>query len=456
MIEHIIIVTDLGPGDGGKGGVIHALVNREPTSLILKFGGGQGSHGVVTDGGLKFAFSHWGCGTLENIPTMIAPSFIVIPHAIINEAKALMDIGIKDPFALLSIDPEAICATPFHQIASRLYELAHGDNPRGTVGTGAGAAYRLYQQHGDALTLRMKDLRLPEVVDQKLHSIICYYQKELVDFKVNFAERFLEADRELANEQLELLYDDANGYQEWTMSVYAKLMETNLHLQSLTKVLHQYDGLAIAECSHGVLTDSEVGFRPHVSAIRTLPKFVRQTILDAGFVGRFTNLGVTRAYAIRHGAGPLPTERKDLAERLIPGSYKLDNRWQGNVRVGSLDFNLLKYAVWACDGPERFDGLCITWFDQIMENGKWLISSGYDNEDPELFRYSCRKGITEFARPLAATDLQNAIPENYVYDVSNCTIQSVIEICCKKFLEELKIPVCMISFGANDQNKIFV
>ena len=48
MLEKIYVVTDLGPGDGGKGGVVHSLSLEFDASVINKRGGAQGSHGVRT------------------------------------------------------------------------------------------------------------------------------------------------------------------------------------------------------------------------------------------------------------------------------------------------------------------------------------------------------------------------------------------------------------------------
>lgn len=115
MFEKIYVVTDLGPGDGGKGGVVHKIVNTFHARAVLKFGGGQGSHGVATNEGEHFAFSHWGCATLEGIPTVIAPSFMVIPHAILNEGEELRKMGIYDPYALLKVTSNVLCATPVTQ-----------------------------------------------------------------------------------------------------------------------------------------------------------------------------------------------------------------------------------------------------------------------------------------------------------------------------------------------------
>jgi len=46
--ERIIVVFDLGPGDGGKGGIVHKLSCHHRAHTVIKVGGAQGSHGVST------------------------------------------------------------------------------------------------------------------------------------------------------------------------------------------------------------------------------------------------------------------------------------------------------------------------------------------------------------------------------------------------------------------------
>ena len=81
---------------------------------VIKVGGAQGSHGVMTSQGFNFAFSQWGCGTFEGIRTHISSRFIVLPIGLLNDAQAIRYGGfcIDAPFGLLTIDEEALCATP--------------------------------------------------------------------------------------------------------------------------------------------------------------------------------------------------------------------------------------------------------------------------------------------------------------------------------------------------------
>ena len=45
-MKKIYAVTDLGPGDGGKGSVVHKISCMKRARTILKVGGAQGRHGV--------------------------------------------------------------------------------------------------------------------------------------------------------------------------------------------------------------------------------------------------------------------------------------------------------------------------------------------------------------------------------------------------------------------------
>ncbi len=444
MIEKVYLVTDLGPGDGGKGGIVHKLASTFHASVVLKFGGGQGSHGVVSDGGEEFAFSHWGCGTLEAIPTVITPNFTVIPHAILNEGTALKRLGINNPYALLSIDPRALCATPFHQIASQLHELSRKDRPRGTVGTGAGEAYRLKQKFGERMSLKMGDLSNPDLVRQKLVDIIEHYKRELGGLAES--RDFLAEDYEMADHLLSLLENPE--YLEWTLEQYHELMATSLRLMRLDESLHDHNGIAVAECSHGVLTDAECGFVPHVSAIRTLPKFAIEALSKAGFTGKVVRLGIMRAYAIRHGAGPLPTADEELRKRLLPHSHKDTNRWQGEVRVGALDFNLLRYAIEACGGALSFDGLCVTCFDQVLADGVWQFCDCYDTDADKTCPVCSNLPKCVTAKKIT--------PRIATINCKQYSQHELIEKCREVFYQKLGVPVRLISLGPSDQDKILL
>lgn len=434
MLENIYIVTDLGPGDGGKGSVVHALAHKVDATVIIKRGGAQGSHGVRTYSGDSFNFSQWGCGTLDGIPTYCSEQMVISPVGLENESDALSHLGIYDPYVLLSVAPTCLCTTPFHRISSQLEELILGYKPRGTVGTGVGRAYRMYNEFGNDMSIVASELTDRNLVRMKLKRQLDYYRERYAKLSV---DNGIPEDADLIEKNLELLHDD--GFVPYTVDLFERVGK-KLRIRELSEVLHE-DGCAIVECSHGVLTDAETGLKPHVSAIRTLPKFTCKMLRNTGYRNRITNLAVHRAYEIRHGAGPIPTYDPEFTNSMLPGSHKDENRWQGIVRAGPLDLNLMRYAL-SASIETPFDGLCLTWFDQILKTGRiWTICPDYKNISREyristefLKRADPLLRSYQFRDPISKADFFNAV-ENVIHD-------------------HIGLPLSMISVGPTEMDKI--
>ena len=407
----------------------------DEVNLIIKRGGAQGSHGVCTSYKESFNFSQWGCGTLEGIPTFCSEQMIISPVGLDNESTALKRLGIADPFLLLSIDPSCICATPFHMISSQLEELLLGKNPRGTIGTGVGRAYRMFTTHGNELTLHAAELQDATTIKRKLQRQCDYYREQYTNV---IKDLVLPEDVDLAEDNLSLLADD--GYLQYCIDLFISVGK-RLTFMDLPKALH-LPGTAIVECSHGVLTDADMGFKPHVSAIRTLPKYTNEMLYKAGYEGRIINLAVHRAYEIRHGAGPMPTYDPEFTQIMLPGSHKDENRWQGAVRAGALDLNLFRYALDCCkDTP--IDGLCLTWFDQVIKNNYiWPICTGYKNTP------SADEDYVDFLKSTARPEIQeHSIPEICDRAKLFCTVEDILQ-------QYLKLPLTMLSVGPTEIDKI--
>ncbi|MBO7131945.1 adenylosuccinate synthetase [Candidatus Saccharibacteria bacterium] len=436
MFEKIYVVTDLGPGDGGKGSIVHALSCKTDANIIIKRGGAQGSHGVHASLGESFNFSQWGCGTLEGVPTFLSEQMVISPVGLENESEALKKLGIFDPFKLLSCDQSCIVATPYHRIASQFEELLLKDKPRGTVGTGIGQAYRMTSNFGGEMTIRAHDLTDRRVIRSKLQRQYDYYFEQYG--KITRDAFLLEDFHNYAVNLIRFLHDE--DFFNYVIDLFDEIGK-KLRLTSFDEVL-KGDGTAIVECSHGVLTDAEMGLKPHVSAIRTLPIFANKMLRNAGYDGEIINYAVHRAYEIRHGAGPMPTYDPEFTARMLPGSHKDKNRWQGAVRAGPLDLNLMRYAL-DVSKEIQFDGLALTWFDQILANDRtWPVCFHYKNR---------RKGdesITEYlkhAEPLVCNfGIRNPIPVRELFNFVDKVLESF-----------LKIPLKILSAGPTEKNKIY-
>lgn len=459
MTEKIYDITDLGPGDGGKGGVVHKVCSMTKPHTVIKFGGAQGSHGVATSRGERFAFSQWGCGTFEGIRTHLSPRMVITPIGILNEADALKyQHGIYNVFDLLTVDERALCATPYHGIASRLKEMARGHNPRGTIGTGVGEAYRDLQRYPE-LAIRPRDLSRPDL-KERLDAV----RKQIrLDLAPIIEMDYLPSDREAATEEIELLFED--DYLDHVVRRFRETAEKTTIVDPgfLGREILSQDGVAVVESSHGVLTDHFYGFHPHTSALETLPCFKHVMLKEAGYDRQIVNLGVTRAYAIRHGAGPLPTADPDMSDNLLPGSNKEENRYQGKVRVGPMDLVLLRYALQVCGGPSAFDGLAVTWFDQVTTNGVWHLCRRYLNaDDPNFFTSS---GEIKIYHGKADDQLgyQEALgkqlfrcePEITSIEIpASASRDELFSLCAGVLQDELAVPLRLVGFGPTELDKV--
>lgn len=457
MTHKVYVATDLGPGDGGKGTMLHKIAKMIRAHTFIKRGGAQGSHGVCTSKGQKFAFSQWGCGTFEGIPTHLSRQMIVSPEGLLNEANALRyQHGIYDAFDLLTVDEEALCATPYDGIASRLKELARGDNPRGTVGTGVGEAYRTFQRTPE-LAIKAGDLKSPRL-RELLANARGYVQ---ADLKQTIEDGFSSNDQIAAAEDINLLNSDEFFEHVVQRFVQAGKLTTVVSSDFLAEVILKREGVAVVETSHGVLTDRLAGFHPHTSAIRTLPSFTHGMLNQTGFNGEIVNIGITRAYAIRHGAGPMPTADPGMTANLLPGSHKETNRYQGEVRVGALDFVLLRYALEVCGGPTKFNGLAVTWFDQIVSNKVWFVCNRYSGADDSAYfsptgEIKVSGQFTPELQMALGHKLSDCRPEIDTIPLNPASSkEDLYGLCAQVVSERTAVPVRMVSFGPTELDKLY-
>ncbi|MFZ4648515.1 MAG: adenylosuccinate synthetase [Patescibacteria group bacterium] len=459
-MKKLYTVTDLGGGDGGKGAVVHKLSSLNKAHTIIKVGGAQGSHGVRTSYGENFNFSQFGCGTFEGAKTYLSELMVIDPFLLLDEGKRLKyNFGIGNIFDYISIDAQALCITPFHLITSQLTEMSRKKQQKGTVGIGAGEAVLDAEKHPE-LAIRAKDLGSPGL-KEKLAAIRAQKTEDLREI-ISLVPEFWKEDQEQAQVLLELLGDNefidsiAEAFNLLNQSV--KVFDRDYLSQ---KILGR-EGVVVIESSHGILTDRYYGFCPYVSRLRTVPEFSWKLLEECGYDGEIIKLAVTRAYQIRHGAGPMVTENSEWSQNLLPGSSKNDNRWQGKVRIGPLDFVSLRYALEVCGGPQVFSGLALTWFDQIQTMGRWDLCQNYQGElNNEFFSSDGRINVnqkighekTKYQERLSA-ELFKTQPKIITHDISTKNQKELFNFRKELIKDQLKMPISMISFGPTEKDKI--
>ncbi|GIE88749.1 adenylosuccinate synthetase [Actinoplanes regularis] len=310
MPDHTAVV-DLGYGDAGKGTVVDAICGTRPVRAVLRFNGGaQAAHNVVADDGRHHTFSQFGSGTLHGVPTHLTRFMVVDPLALSAEAAAL-----GHPFELLTIDGDALLATPWHRAANRRKERA---NRHGSCGMGVGETMAYALKNADAP--RVADVLSPARLRRRLEKVQETYG--FIDAPVDdVVDAFVAFGRAVRI-----------THESFTMKLLA-------------------EGPCVFEGAQGVLLDEWRGWHPHTTWSTTTFDNV------AELCPSFRRLGVVRSYTTRHGAGPFVTEDPALD---LPEAHNGHDEWQGAFRTGHLDAVAHRYAVEVAGGV---DELAVTHLD---------------------------------------------------------------------------------------------
>ena len=336
-----IVTVGLGFGDEGKGATVDYLVRARGADLVVRSSGGaQAGHNVVLPDGRRHAFAQFGAGTFAGARTWLGPRMIVSPATLALEAERLRSLGVADPFSLLEAHPEALVSTFYHVCLNRLRELARGGRRHGSCGLGIGETRSYWLRFGsDAVVVG--DLRDRRGLVRKLTLL---RDRLLLDLQE------LEA---VDPEPARLLYETSPAAEADVLQRAAGDVRTSSRLPEAETV--------VFEGAQGILLDEYAGFHPHTTWSTVTPLHARELAEEAG-IRDVEVLGVTRAYATRHGAGPLPTHDPDwTAARADPGNPR--NDWQGAMRAGPLDLVLLRYAA----EVGRIDGLVVNGLDQLPD-----------------------------------------------------------------------------------------
>ena len=451
--KKIFTITDLGGGDGGKGGVVHGVCVFKNAHTVLKVGGAQGSHGVRTSRGESFNFSQFGCGTFEGVKTHVTSLMVVDPISLLVEGNSLCyEHGVPNAFDLLTLDENCLCTIPFYGIASRLRELSRKENQKGTVGVGVGEA-KFDSERYPELAIYARDIGKSDIRD-RVEAVRVQKLAELDPIIKNIASLWPD-DHGIAKEELAFLNNP--NFVDWIVEQLRRFQSQVKIVGSdyLKKEILSKDGVAVVESSHGILTDKYHGFHPFTSRLRTVPSGILDLLKGEGYDGEIVKLGVTRAYQIRHGAGPLVTEDPEMVDSLLPGSSKNENRWQGKVRVGPLDFVALRYAIEVCGGPAAFDGIAVTWFDQIQKIGAWKICDKYIGADD--LNYFSPSGEILVRRGTDESQIKHQeVLGKQLFQCQPCiaSLESSGDLCAGVLKEKLNIPVRMISYGSTENDKV--
>jgi adenylosuccinate synthase len=319
-VKQHIAVVDLGYGDAGKGTVVDAICASEPVTAVIRFNGGaQAAHNVTTAGGRHHTFAQFGSGTLQGVPTHLSRFMVVDPLTLAAEAAAL-----GNPFELLTVDADALLATPWHRAANQVRERRRGGGRHGSCGLGVGQTMEYAVSH--PLAPRVGDVRSPALLRRRL-AAVC---DDLV-------AQFGPLDTPPLDDVVSAFLAFGRVVSIVDSSFLARLLA---------------GGPCVFEGAQGVLLDEWRGWHPYTTWSTTTFDNVSALCDD------FVRLGVVRTYTTRHGAGPFVTE----APVELPERHNGVGEWQGAFRVGHFDAVAHRYAVEVAGG---IDALAVTHLDAV-------------------------------------------------------------------------------------------
>jgi len=398
--SHAILIADLGYGDAGKGSLVDALARQTQVHTVVRYNGGaQAAHNVVTPEGRHHTFAQFGSAAfLPGVRTHLSRYMLLHPLAMLSEERHLRALGVRDAFARTSIERGVLVVTPFQQAANRLREMARGDARHGSCGMGIGETMADSLANGEN-ALFAGDLADRDVVIRKL--------AWLRDAKIAQLEGLLGGLPSTPEVEAErgVLFDP--GIIAATADVYQHFAaQVQLVEPGYLGLLLNRPGVVIFEGAQGVLLDEWWGFFPYNSWSTLTFRNADRLLEENHFEGEAHKLGLIRAYATRHGAGPFVSEDARLTQA-IPDRHNQNNAWQRQFRVGYLDLVALRYALRVVG---RVDGLAVTNLDRMADFPEWQVCDAYQFPGPNPSGvadfFECQGALCKNIRlPAAPTDL---------------------------------------------------
>jgi adenylosuccinate synthase len=295
----------------------------------------------------RHVFHHFGSGSFNaNVETFLSKFFVCNPFIFSQELNELRQLNV---YPIVHVDQDCPITTPYDMMINQMVEEQRGTHRHGSCGLG----FNETLQREEAMTFRLRDI----------HSI--YLDRNNARERLRHIRNFWVPCR-----LLDLGIADVSA--EWkerieseeTIEKYLDLLDifySNIRIvKSLSYLIRQFPSDRIVfEGAQGLLLDQHHEFFPYVTHSNTGLKNAAGLAQEAGLADLDVTY-VTRWYATRHGAGPFPHEVPGM---VYPDATNIPNDWQGTLRFGLLDIDLLAKTVLADIGQKDFN-IAITCLNQ--------------------------------------------------------------------------------------------
>ena len=329
------IIVGAGLGDEGKGHLTDIFCNM-PNTLNIRFNGGpQAKHTVVTPDGRRFAFRHLGAGTFTGAATYLGPEFLVNPVSFVLECRT-----INENFRLypaVFVNGDAPVTTLYDEYINQAVEEHRDKNRHGSCGMGIWET--VVRTDNPEYRITIKDLLNPESLEEKLKKIRDVYVPKRLKEEYNLEISDLD---DLSEDYPTLLSDDET-IKMYMFYVYEFLSLVSIRDNTIINlfsnlVFEGAQGLGLDEnnpdCSPDFLTPSTTGVTNAMNILQSV-----------GYKGKPDIYYVSRAYATRHGMGPLEHEAESVRYKNFADPSNKTNKFQGELRFAYIDFEVLSKMI---------------------------------------------------------------------------------------------------------------
>ncbi len=344
-------VVGINWGDEGKGRMVDLL--SEKFDIVMRYqGGNNAGHTVINDRG-RFILNLLPSGIFrEKTVNVMGPGMVVDVEHLTKEIAAIREKGIEITPEHLVISDRATICMPYHKMMDILEEERLADKKFGSTRRGIAPVYAdKYMKK----TLRMGDLRHPELLLDKLRDIV-----EWKNLTVS------------------------GGYKHEPVSaeeMYDWLIKYGMHFLPYVKNTTEYLTEAVRsgkslmfEAQLGALRDIDFGIYPYTSSSSTIAAYAP---IGAGIPAeRLDNvIGIMKAYSSCVGEGPFTCELfGDEAHELREAGGEYGAATGRPRRVGGFDVPASKYGVLVQGASE----LALTKLDVLSYLDKIPVCVAYD------------------------------------------------------------------------------
>lgn len=412
-------------GDEGKGKIIDLIADR--ADVVIRFqGGANAGHTVIVEG-RKFVFHLLPSGVLHDGKLNVIGNGVVIdPIVLIDEIDQFEAGGLTLQNRLM-LSGAAHCVMPYHRVLDALKEGEKAGVKIGTTGRGIGPAYA---DKANRCGIRLWDLVDEDRLRAKLEANVADTNRVIT--------RIYESDPLDVDEMYESARVQGQRLKPMvteTGSVLRRLLAEDKHL--------------FFEGAQGVLLDLDHGTYPFVTSSNAdslgIAAGTGVPPVSAGH-----QIGVTKAYCTRVGAGPFPSELHDaVGERLREGGSEFGATTGRPRRCGWFDVPAARYAAQLCG----FDGLAITKLDVLSGMGEIGLVVGYDIEGMgRVDEYPVDTPLIERARPVVEMfpGWSEDIREVRSYDDLPETCRALVDEICRR----VDVPWELLSVGPGRESTI--